>query len=146
LNGSSDTYDAQMLSDIQGEFPRIDERHALQPHRHGWFVSGSANANVGEASDRAAIAHVDTHTGAISLWRPDAGDYAGEPVFVPGGADAKEGEGWLLSVVYRGAGHRSDLVVLDALDVARGPVAAVHLSHHVPAGFHGNWYAAPRPA
>lgn len=142
LNASGESYDARTLSDIQLEFPRIDERYALQPHRHGWFVSGSANTNVGDASDRASIAHVDTHTGATALWRPEAGDFAGEPVFVPRDADAKEGEGWVLSVVYRGASHRSDLIVLDALDITRGPVAAVHLSHHVPAGFHGNWYSA----
>jgi CheY-like chemotaxis protein len=117
------------LSDIQVEFPRIDERYALQPHRHGWFVSGSANTNVGDASDRASIAHVDTHIGATALWRPEAGDFAGEPVFVPRDADAKEGEGWVLSVVYRGASHRSDLIVLDALDITRGPVAAYVAVH-----------------
>lgn len=137
-----DGYTEEQLCDIQVEFPRIDDRFALQPHRHGWFVSGSANANVGEASDRASIAHVDTHSGETSLWQPELGDYAGEPVFVPRDGAAREGEGWILTVVYRGARHRSDLVVLDAQNIERGPVAAVHLSHHVPAGFHGNWYPA----
>jgi carotenoid cleavage dioxygenase-like enzyme len=148
MNGTGDGYTETPLSDVQVEFPRLDERFALHPHRHGWFVSGSANANLGEASDRASIAHVDTATRVTSLWRPDQGDYAGEAVFVPRRADANEGEGWLLSVVYRGREQRSDLVVLDALDVARGPVAVVHLSHRVPAGIHGNWYAADglRPA
>ncbi len=144
LASGDDTYSTEPLSDLQVEFPRIDERVALQAHRHGWFVSGSANTNLGEASDRASIAHVDTLTRATTLWRPEIGDYAGEPVFVPRHPTANEGEGWLLSVVYRGTQHRSDLVVLDALDVASGPVATVHLSHRVPAGIHGNWYPAAR--
>jgi carotenoid cleavage dioxygenase-like enzyme len=76
--------------------------------------------------------------GTTTLWRPGDGDYCGEAVFVPRSADAKEGEGWLLAVVYRGHEHRSDLVVLDALNVDRGPVAVVHLSHRAPAGIHGN--------
>ena len=29
--------------------------------------------------------------------------------------------------------------VFDALDLPRGPLALAHLSHRVPAGFHGNW-------
>jgi carotenoid cleavage dioxygenase-like enzyme len=141
LTRDDDTYAEQELSDLQVEFPRVDDRHATRAHRHGWFVSGSANTNVGEPSDRAAIAHVDTQTGATSLWRPEEGDFAGEPVFVPRSADAKEGDGWILTVVYRGGTRRSDLVVLDALNLQRGPEAIVHLSHHVPAGFHGNWYS-----
>jgi len=140
LNGAGDGYTETALSDVQMEFPRIDERFAMQPHRHGWFVSGSSNASVGKASDRGCIAHIDIATGTTSLWRPDEGDYSGEPVFVPRHADAKEGEGWLLAVVYRGREHRSDLVVLEALHVERGPIAVVHLSHRVPAGIHGNWY------
>jgi len=38
--------------------------------------------------------------------------------------------------VYDAAADRSDLVVLDALDVAWGPVARVHLPVRVPYGFH----------
>lgn len=147
LTRDDDTYVEEALADLQVEFPRVDDRYATRPHRHGWFVSGSANTNVGQASDRASIAHVDTGTGAVTLWRPEAGDFAGEPVFVPRSAEAAEGDGWILTVVYRGATHRSDLVVLAALSLESGPVASVHLSHHVPAGFHGNWYSGDvRPA
>ena len=34
------------------------------------------------------------------------------------------------------------VVVLDAEDVAAGPVATVALPQRVPAGFHGTWFAA----
>ena len=69
---------------------------------------------------------------------PD-GDVTGEPVFVPRSRDAEEGDGYLLSVVYRAAENRSDLIVLDAGNVADGPVACAELPHRVPYGFHGNW-------
>ncbi|HEX3139029.1 MAG TPA: carotenoid oxygenase family protein, partial [Rhizobacter sp.] len=141
-NSDSDRYTEELLSELMLEFPRIDERFTMQPHRHGYFVSGSANPNLTEVTDRSAIVHIDTHTGATSQWRPEAGDYCSEPVFVPRSAEAAEGDGWLLTVVYRGATQCSDLVVLDARDVAAGPLAQVHLSHRVPAGFHGNWVPA----
>ena len=61
---------------------------------------------------------------------------------VPRGEGAAEGCGYLLSVVYRADQNRSDLVILDAEQVEREPLATVQLPHRVPGGFHGNW----RPA
>jgi carotenoid cleavage dioxygenase len=70
-----------------------------------------------------------------------APDVVGEPIFVPRRAGAEEGDGFLLVVVYRGEERRSDLLVLDAQNVDRAPLATVKLSHRVPFGFHGNWAA-----
>jgi carotenoid cleavage dioxygenase-like enzyme len=63
-------------------------------------------------------------------------------VFVPRSADAADGDGWLLAVVYRGAEDRSDFVVYDAQDVTAGPIATAKVPRRVPFGFHGNWRAA----
>ena len=52
-----------------------------------------------------------------------------------------EGEGWLLTYTYDRTVDRSHLDVLDAQDVAAGPVARVHLPVRVPYGFHGLWVA-----
>ncbi len=56
---------------------------------------------------------------------------------------AAEGDGWVLTVVWRGNESRSDLAVFEATDIAKGPVALAHLSSKVPAGFHGNWRPGP---
>lgn len=69
------------------------------------------------------------------------GDTLSEAVFVPRRCHA-EGDGWLLSVVWRGAQRRSDLIVLDTGAIGRGPVATVALPRRVPFGFHGNWLGA----
>jgi carotenoid cleavage dioxygenase len=70
---------------------------------------------------------------------PGAADYCGEPIFVPRNTGSAEGDGFLLSVIYRGETGCSDLAVFDASQVESGPLALAHLSHRVPAGFHGNW-------
>ncbi len=57
-------------------------------------------------------------------------------------ADAPEGDGWILTLVYRGAEDRSDLVVFDAGAIETGPIGVARLPRRVPFGFHGNW----RPA
>jgi carotenoid cleavage dioxygenase-like enzyme len=55
----------------------------------------------------------------------------------PGEADA----GWLVGFVHHatGAGARTEVVVLDAADVARPPVATIPLPRPVPRGLHSTW-------
>ena len=52
---------------------------------------------------------------------------------------AGEGDGFLVTTVYRGAENRSDFVVFDACHVAAGPIATAKLPRRMPFGFHGNW-------
>jgi carotenoid cleavage dioxygenase len=82
---------------------------------------------------------MDFATGVRQLYELPAGDLTSEPVFVPRSADAPEGDGWLTAVVWRAAENRSDLLVFEALDVAKGPIAVAHVPRRVPFGFHGNW-------
>ncbi|CAL8467343.1 g6880 [Coccomyxa elongata] len=48
--------------------------------------------------------------------------------------EGSEDDGWLLAPVFRSASMTTDLVILDAADVAAGPVATIHLPHHIPIG------------
>ena len=89
-----------------------------------------------------SIAHIDLKTGRRVQWEAGDGDSVSEPVFAERSADAPEGDGWLLATVYRAAEDVSELVVLDALDVAKGPIATARLPRRVPFGFHGNWVNA----
>ena len=54
-------------------------------------------------------------------------------------AGRAEDDGWLLTITTRRDGSASQLLVLDATDVAGRPVAAVTLPRGVPSGFHGSW-------
>jgi carotenoid cleavage dioxygenase len=131
VSGDRATFTRSPIDDRPGEFPRIDERYACVPYRHAYFRS-DAGAGSGEG-----IAYRDVVSGAVAGWHSPDGDACGEPVFVPRGDGASEGDGWLLSTVYRGQQDRSDLLLFDAQDIAAGPVASAHVPHRVPAGFHG---------
>jgi carotenoid cleavage dioxygenase len=139
LAGASDTIKREPLDDLPGEFPRFDDRRAGLSYRQGWFA-GRANGGAGDMFD--SIAHVDLKTGKRTSYCFAAGDAPGEPVFVPRSADALEGDGWVVAVVYRGAEDRSDFVVFDAGGIEAGPIGVAKLPRRVPFGFHGNW----RPA
>ena len=85
------------------------------------------------------VVHLDLKTGHSAEWDVPEGDTISEAVFVPRAPGASEGQGWLLAVQHVARENRSDLVVLDAQDIARGPIARAMSNHRVPAGFHGSW-------
>jgi carotenoid cleavage dioxygenase-like enzyme len=140
LAGNTDTIKRELLNDVAGEFPRVDDRRAGLSYRHGWIAAQSAPHDFDGAFD--TVAHVDHKTARKQVHTFVPGDVTGEPVFVPRDANAAEGDGFVLAVVYRGNDNRSDLTVFDAQDVAKGPIATAALPRRVPFGFHGNWLDA----
>ncbi len=141
LAANSSAVSEEALDDFAGEFPRFDERRAGLAYRHGWFACTPPGTR-GSLGAFTAIAHIDHATGSRKVHRLDPGDGASEPLFVPRSEQAPEGDGFLLALVFRAATLRSELLVFDALNIDREPLARVELPHRVPYGFHGNW----RPA
>ena len=139
LADNTNTVKRERLDDLAGEFPRFDERRAGHTYRHGWFAATSDR--VGD-QNFSGIAHVDLASGKRATFTLPQGDATGEPIFVPRKANADEGDGWLVTAVYRGDEDRSDFLVFDAQDVAAGPIATAKLPRRVPFGFHGNWRSA----
>ena len=139
LDGTTQAFSTERLDDQASEYPRLDERYAGLRHRYGYFAS--TPGEQGRAAVFDEIVRFDFDTRRKDTYRLPAGDFVSEPVFVPRAADAPEGQGYLLAVAYRARDARSDLVVLNAEDLAAGPLALAQLETRVPFGFHGNWMA-----
>ncbi|MGO4715048.1 carotenoid oxygenase family protein [Bradyrhizobium sp. 2TAF24] len=137
LSGATDRFTQHYQDETTGEFPRIDDRQAGLAYRHGWYACG--NPAGAAASGLSGIVHVDHNANRRAQYLLPDGDTISEPVFVERGAEAAEGDGWLVATVWRARENRSDLAVFNALDIESGPVALVQLGHRVPDGFHGNW-------
>ncbi len=144
LAGNTDRFQQTYLDDLIGEFPRIDDRRTGLTSRHGWYACAHPRAPTFGALS--GIVHVDGHGRRLGQYLLPAGDTISEPVFVERAADAPEGDGWLLAVVWRARDNRSDLAIFNATDIESGPVALVQLAHRVPDGFHGNWVGAAQRA
>ncbi|MBA3303321.1 MAG: carotenoid oxygenase family protein, partial [Acidimicrobiia bacterium] len=122
------------LDDRHQEFPQVDPRRVGREHRYGYAASAAAFGKEGSS-----ILKHDLRHGSVESHEFGTAKVPGEASFVPAAAGAGEDEGWLLSFVYDGERDGSDLVVLDATDLAGPPVAVVTLPQRVPFGFHGNW-------
>ena len=121
----------EQLDDRGVEFPRMDDRLAGLPYRHG-------HASTAHATGGGAIHRYDLRDGSTVSHVFGPHRVPGEASFVPAD-DTPGGPGRLMTYVYDATTDRSDLVVLDADDLTAPPVATVHLPRRVPAGFHGNW-------
>lgn len=136
LAAPSNAIREEPLDDLDSEFPRVDPRVETRKHRHGWYAADPSGAKTIKQS---AIARLDLQTGRREVYELPDGDLTSEPVFVPRSADAPEGDGWLTAVVWRAAENRSDFLIFEALDLAKGPIATAEMPRRVPFGFHGNW-------
>ena len=136
--GAQLTFGDEVLSDEQMDLPSLDLRQVGRANKQTWFlhVDTPADGGPGEFS---GISRRDTRSGAMDRYEPGERIRMNEGTFVPDGT--AEGEGWLLAYGWDRARGASDLMVFDAMAMAKGPVAAVHLPARVPYGFHGCWVA-----
>ncbi|MBD2462386.1 carotenoid oxygenase family protein [Oscillatoria sp. FACHB-1407] len=120
------------------EFPTLHPQQVGRPYRYLYI--GAAHSPLGNAPLQ-GILKLDLETGNRQLWSAAPWGYAGEPVFVPRpNADPHvEDDGWLLALFFNAKLERSELVILDAGNLNREPIARLRLKHHVPYGLHGSF-------
>lgn len=141
LAANTNRFSETALDDAVGEFPRLDERRTGLPYRYGTIAANLVRSK-GDGGVMNSVIRYDHQQGTRVCYSFGPGDGISEPVFVARNAQAHEGDGWLLTVVYRAEEHRSDLAVFDSTAVDKGPIAVARLPHRVPYGFHGNWKPA----
>ena len=142
LANPQDKFTIKRLINHVGEMPVIDPRYAMQRARHFYF--GTSNTQLGPMLEMGpkgppftCLGHFDEATDALRFYYAGPNSAPEEPCFVPKGPDAPEGDGWLLTMVGRRAENRTDLVILDAAHIDRGPVATVKFPCRLHEGFHG---------
>ncbi|WP_405533877.1 carotenoid oxygenase family protein [Streptomyces sp. NBC_00075] len=127
----------EMTSGVAGEFPRINDAYTGREHRYGYFVTTRALA---EDTMSDGLAKHDFLSDATTVIEgPEALTSPGEPVFVPRQNATSEDDGYLLTLWWNRLTGLSELLVHDAADLRRTPLARVKLPSRVPFGFHGNW-------
>lgn len=135
--GATGRVGAEPLTDSPSEFPRHHPAREGRPHRYAYV---NTRRTLGTLYDTVTKLDLADQT-ELSYPAPEPGNSFCEPVFAPRPGATAEDDGWLLTVEYRAAHKTSRLVILDAADPSRGPVATAQLASHIPQGFHGNFSA-----
>lgn len=120
------------IADVRAEWPSSDERHAGQCKPELWCATQSSRSGYFDG-----FARLDRTSGITDRFALPDGVFTNEPLFAPDAND--EHAGWLTALVYDSRADRSEVWVMDAFDLQKGPVARVGLPSVVPFGFHGTF-------
>lgn len=121
------------------EFPRINPQRTGRPYRYAYIANNPSGQRIGL---QRRVTRVDMETGHAVSHDFGAEHYVGEPIFISTRVDGDEDDGVVVTLVFDAKENRTDIVGLDARDVAARPLFTARLKHHVPYSLHG--YFTPR--
>ncbi len=125
----------QQLDDANTEFPSIDSRLCGAPARYATTVRIAEDETVRFDG----LLRYDLVTGERREHLFGPGRFGSEASFAPRDGSRGEDDGYLVTFVTDERDGRSEVEILDASDIAAGPVARVRLPQRVPLGFHATW-------
>jgi carotenoid cleavage dioxygenase-like enzyme len=128
-----------------GEFSRIDDRFVTKKYNHFWqakvdptkpYDFPKCGSPAGGLFNSLGHYTWDEKIEDVYFVGPTA--TLQEPSFIPkeGGG---EGEGYIIALLNHLDLLRNDIVIMDALNVAKGPIAVIHLPFKLKLGLHGNF-------
>ena len=130
---------------LNQEFPIINT--ALRGHktRYAWNLLMARNHEP-EAPRFCGLVRHDLQTGRCSSYHEGPQTWFNDMSFAPRDNCRFEDDGYLVGFVWEGAAQQSWVYVMDAANIAQGPVARIRVPERVPHGFHGTWVSAQRLA
>lgn len=117
------------------EFPNVSANQPLAAAPTYLSIHLPGKENTGEIFG--AIARFDPDTAKLTTADAGADCYPSEPIYVPQGATTSEG--WILTVVYDGSQHQSELWIYASDRLTDDPVCQLQLPSVIPPSFHGTW-------
>lgn len=141
--------EARTISNLIGEFPRIDDRFAMAHYRHGYMLTQDASKpfDVGGAKSATGLmmntlTHLNVDTGdAENYWIGPVSSLQ-EPCFIPRRDSDQEGDGYVVIVENKLAANGSALLLFDAQNISAGPIARIDVPLRLRPALHGNWTPA----
>ena len=124
----------ERLSDRIVEFGMINPAFAMRPSRYVW----STTTRPGWFLFNGFVRH-DTRTGEEDVYRLPEGVYASESPIVPKKGATREDEAYLVTFLIDETSGSSHCAILDAGDIAKGPICRMALPHKISSGVHSTW-------
>ncbi|HSV82949.1 MAG TPA: carotenoid oxygenase family protein [Ramlibacter sp.] len=122
------------LDDRLLEFGMVNARHWGRPYRYSYNMIAHPGSFLFDG-----ILRFDWTTGESQQYLFGEGRFGSESPMAPCHDAQSEDDGYVVSFVTDLRADRSECVVLDARDLARGPVARILLPHRISSGTHACW-------
>ncbi|KAJ6009633.1 hypothetical protein N7522_004649 [Penicillium canescens] len=147
--GSTDTMIHHEAVHVPGvnEFGRIDDRLLGKKYSRVWILKVDPTKPVRRSDHEFAAPNAgfntlvcyNFETRELQTYRHADDTTFQEPVFVPRHEGAAGEDGYLLVLADRYREGRNVLLLFDALDITKGPIAEIKLPFKLMDGLHGSW-------
>ncbi|MEP3420301.1 MAG: carotenoid oxygenase family protein [Erythrobacter sp.] len=124
----------ERLGDRIVEFGMINPQFLMEKSRYIW----STSSRPGWFLFNGYVRH-DTTTGEEQVYELPDGVYASESPMVPKKHAQDEADGYLVTFLIDENTGGSELAILDASDVTKGPICRAKLPHKISSGVHSTW-------
>jgi carotenoid cleavage dioxygenase len=131
---TGETREHRLCAEEGVEFGTINPRYQGVRNRYVY----SAVGEKGWFLFRGLVRH-DLETGAVARCEFGEGRFGSEAPFIPRKGGTAEDDGYLISFITDMTADRSECVILDARDIAAGPVCRILLPHRLCSGTHAVW-------
>ncbi|PSB56847.1 carotenoid oxygenase family protein [Chamaesiphon polymorphus] len=127
---------SDILVDRSCEFPLVESDRVGREWRYTYLAIHKPNA-VLHRELVGTIGRFDRQTNTLTTADLASHLYPTEPIHVVDRFDANRG--WILTVIYDGENHQSEVWIFDRDRLDDSPVCRLGLPSVVPMGFHGTW-------
>ena len=132
------TAKSEQIDDLGGDFPHINDAYmGIRSRFHAMSAFNGTPDLIGHFD---TVVVYDDLTGERSMWHAGNGTVVGDVIFAAAPHGTAENDGWLMCTVHDRATGATDLAIIDATEVAKGPIARVHMPQRLPFGFHAQWF------
>jgi carotenoid cleavage dioxygenase len=135
MNMKTGRITSRQLDDRLGEFPVINNEFTGRPSRYSYNLA-IPNEDTLKFD---GVYKYDLRTGACQSYKFAPGVFASEPAFAQRVGGTGEDDGYVVAFTINESTGASEVEILDARDISRGPIGRVVLPCRVPMGFHATW-------
>ena len=125
----------QMLSEVHCDFTRVNDTYACHKTRYAYGAVFSPTRPFSFDG----LMKFDSEKQTTTTYEYGNNRFGGEVVFAPKVGSQTEDDGYLICFVQDETVEQSECLILDAQDVAAGPIATILVPYRVPYGFHAGW-------
>ena len=136
LDLNSGAFEEEIINPNLAEFPLMDPRFLTRKQKHGWYTT--LVDDVQKYGLWNTICHYDFEKGVEESYYAGKLHYVGESLFTPKHEDSPEGVGYIMAIRYNLMENKSDVLILDAQNLAAGPIATIKVPRRIEYDFHGS--------
>lgn len=129
----------EQLSDRHCEFPSVPQQNVGQVSRYTYMSGYRSETDISQEILN-TIARFDHKTGTLTTADLGENRYPSEPIHAQDTQNPKQA--WILTVVYDGNSHSSEVWVFNSDRIDAEPVCKLQLPSVIPPSFHGTWKPA----